>query len=355
MGILDEIGDFFGDIVEGVVDFVDDVFNIDLGKVFGNDIVQFALLASSIFTGGVAIANGVMTGFSEIGKQGIAATFKDKFIAGASGFIEGVKQGFLNPVNTFKDLTGVGSGASSATSQVSQALADGGSQAGDIVMGGADGVSPPIAEVGVDVATEVGTSVGIPTDGRIVSDLTQTAGSLGPGGTLEAADAAFLNTATPDFSLAEMARPMNNPANQKAVASAQQALSIDPQQAALESIGATDPGINPMAGIKKAAATTPKSDSFWGKLARGAGEFATSPAGIQMGLGMANGYAQAAMLQKRWDEEREMVRNRARSWSDGTWTPRTWNDTTLQGMKRQNEEMDRINQRGQQAQARWGY
>jgi hypothetical protein len=62
MGIFDKIGDVVGDIVDGVVDFVDDVLGIELVNILDNDFVKYGLMAASIFTGGVAIVNGVIQG-----------------------------------------------------------------------------------------------------------------------------------------------------------------------------------------------------------------------------------------------------------------------------------------------------
>ena len=342
MSLFDKIGDVLGDVVEGVFDFVDDVFNIDLAKVFSNDIVKYGLMAMSLFTGGVAIVNGVMKGFEAA--TTMAGDFMSKFVAGGTEFVKGVASGFMNPVETFKGMTGIGEAANAATSTgsaIGDAMADTGSAASDMLMEGGDIASTIGPEVGVDVAA-----------GGIQETLGQAGGDFSLSGlnAMEAGDAAM--SAGPSGSGAT--NPFLNTGDAAQAASGAPVSTGVPD--VITNAGKIAEGVPDV--ITKAGQTGAggaKAGGFWSNLGKSAQEWATSPGGMNTIVGAVSGYSQAAMQQRQWDEERELVRQRARSWSDNEWTPRTWNQTTLQGMKKQNDERDRINARGNQAQNRWGY
>lgn len=319
MGIFDKIGDIIGDVVDGVVDFVDDVFNVDLKKVLSNDIVKYGLMAVSIFTGGVAIANGVMTGFS----AGSAAQgFMNTFVAGAKGFVEGVATGLANPMDTFGDLTGLGGTAAPGTGQLSAEIAGAPSDASKIV----DSLAG---------------------DTDIVS--------MGTGGQgLNASGEALLNTPT-DLSLSGMA------ANDQAIASAQGALdgtATSPAGSAAANAGPeiTMPDFSSAAKSAAETATDVAQNatadkSIWSRIADGAKDFATSPGGMQTLAGMASGWAEGKMIQEQWDEKQRVRRQREDSWTNGQSAPRAFNGSlpTLQALR------DQVNQRGNQANAKYGY
>jgi hypothetical protein len=315
MGLFDKIGEILGDIVDGVVDFVDDVFNIDLKKVLSNDIVKYGLMAVSIFTGGVAIANGVMTGFTQ---ASAAKGFMNKFVEGASGFISGVAKGFTSPLETGGDLI----------DQAQSAL-------------------------GGKASTQVGQAVGAPSNAQdIVSSIGGDTDivSMGTGGEgfNAAGDVASQSGGVP--SLSSMSAE-----NQAAVSGAQKTLAMDPSQAAREAVTGTSsvpgrPGFQLPSAAEAAGGAAKPNSSVWSRIADGAMNFATSPAGMQTLTGMAQGYAEGAMMQERWDEMQEADRRRTRTWTEGQWAPRAAG--SIPSLR---ESRELIQRRGNQAQARYGY
>lgn len=100
MGLFSGIKKIGKSIMSGVGKFLD---KIGLSKVLNNKWVKGALLAVSIFTGGVAIVNGIMQG-AQAASQ--ATTFLGSFVEGAGGFISGVAQGLASPLSTAGDIAG---------------------------------------------------------------------------------------------------------------------------------------------------------------------------------------------------------------------------------------------------------
>lgn len=326
------------------------MFNIDLGKILGSELVQAALIGMSIFTGGVAIANGIMTGFSQ---ASAAQGFMTKFVEGAAGFVKGAAQGFLNPIETAKSLPGkfqgLLGGNATGGGQLTEALASAPSDASNIVESIAGDTD--IVEMGVG---------GQGIDQYGVERLSQ-----------EAALAA-----TPsDLSLAGM--QAQEAANQAAIGSAQDTLANAGYQTAEQSM--TTPEINIPEGmgvesttpeaaqaasasgkdaldsVMKVASETAKdaaeeeaTKGFWGNFK----DFASSPQGIQTMLGMANGYSEAEMLRKAWDQRDRYRRDVANSWATAP-APRTrairGRLPTLQQLRDQTAGM------GNQAGAKYGY
>jgi len=319
VGLFDKIGDVLGDILDGVVDFVDDVFNIDLKKVLNNDIVRYGLMAVSIFTGGVAIANGVMQGFTQ---ASAAKGFMAKFVEGASGFVKGALTGFASPIETAQNL---------------------GEQFGVL-----QGAGP---------ASLAGTDPSVASD--IVSSLDGTGDvvEMGVGGKgFTADDLLSGGMEQPEFTLSGIA----DEAGGSELSGARAALNQDPSQDALASLTGQSsqtfsmPSFSEMAGSGGVPTNLDNvvdpTQNIWGKVASGAKDFASSPAGMQTLAGMAQGWAEGSMVQERWNQlEREDNRRRA-SWENYQTQPRS--RRTIPGLDRNREIID---QRATQAQQRYGY
>lgn len=315
MGIFDKIGEVIGDVVDGVVDFVDDVFGIDFKKILDNDIVRYGLMAASIFTGGVAIANGVMTGFKA---ASAAKSFMGKFVDGAAGFVQGVASGFMNPVSTAKDL---------------------GQQASNAVFG--------------DPTAAISQTTGQPSSAsQIVDSLSDTGDivEIGKGGQGLTPDD-ILSGGAPQEQFVTPLSEMSQ-VNQQAVQGAQQAASqpvagMDTGGAAPNLRGpgpAATPGASPTpapgtGGVPTNVSNAAPNKSIWQKIADGATDFATSPAGMQTLAGMASGWAQGEAQQEMWDNRIQEDRRRESSWADGQWAPRAAGRIpSLQQLRQQQQE-----------------
>jgi hypothetical protein len=82
-------------------------------KVLSNKWVQRGLMAAAIFTGGVAIVNGVMQGYAAA-TASTAQGFAAKFVAGADAFVKGVGAGLASPIDTAKGIAGAATGGANA-------------------------------------------------------------------------------------------------------------------------------------------------------------------------------------------------------------------------------------------------
>jgi hypothetical protein len=318
MGLFSEIGDFLGDVVDGVVDFVDDALGIDLVKILDNDFVKYGLMAASLFTGGVAIVNGVIQG---AGAAASAQGFMAKFVEGAVGFVKGVASGIANPMKTagnllddagnlmsgsYADMTGhAGKMAQDATSASMDMLADGGDIAGNVAEDALGSVDPDamLTDAGVDEA---------------------------------------LGASTPDFSLAEMARAGDPGVNAPIGVEGGIYQPRDGVQPSGFSLGGAWDGIKEAGG------------DFLSKMWDGTQEFASSPAGLQTIAGMAQGYAQGAAIEERWKMMQEEEERRRRSWDGFSGRTRTnlANVPSLRDLRARSREMAG---RGNQAQGAYGY
>lgn len=287
--IVDGVGDVVGDVVGGVIDVVDDVFGIDLHKVLGNKWVKRAMMAASIFTGGVAIVNGVMQGFSA---ASAASTFSAKFVQGAAGFVKGVAAGLANPVDTAKNI---GNTIMGGNAQVAADLGRAGQEAAlkntptDLLVDGAD-TTQKLSVPGSPVPTPQSTSLTSPNfDASVQPDLAS--------------------------SNMEMPSPSSGPSSASADFLQQNAETL--KQAG----GAQEPGI-------------------LSRLAKGAGNFASSPAGMQTIASGMQGYAQARMMEKR--DKRAMEQERARRDSFqgfGERAPRAFNIPALTDLRNRTERL----------------
>lgn len=182
MGLFSKIGDAFskvgdavGDFFKGAIGALDDLTGGTVSKILGNKWVKGAMLAVSIVTGGVAIANGVMAA----GKAGVGAALKNfatnmsmetgkslvsSVINGAKQFIGGVAEGLLNPMQSdagrslrgFLDTAtenitgratsakGLTAEAGKATQAVQDAKVAGITDAGDVASVGGSNVGQPM-------------------------------------------------------------------------------------------------------------------------------------------------------------------------------------------------------------------
>lgn len=325
MGILgdiwDGITDVVGDVVDGVFDFVDDVFGVDLGDVLDNDFVRYGLMAASLFTGGVAIVNGVMKGWNAATQ---ATGYLNKFVEGASAFVQGVGEGFLAPGETFKNITGMGETAS-ATSQAAEQLKS-------AVSSPDKSVAKQALESGAEGAASVGSPVGSPVGDPTLAELA----NMSP----------------------EMAARMTpKQAGQMNRALAGSTPSIGPTQAPVTDV--LSPSFSVPDAIKStgqkslAQADDVAQSGFWSRLGNAATDFITSPLGMNVAANAVAGWSQAAMLQKRWDEEREMRRERRESWANGVYAPRTFSENTLQNMKARQDQFQGLIDAGNAANARY--
>ena len=300
--IVDGVGDVIGDVVGGVVDVVDDVFGVDLGKVLNNKYVKGALLAASIFTGGVAIVNGVMQGFN----AATAATgFMNKFVAGASGFAKGVAAGLANPLDTAGNIIG---GDPSVAAKL---------------------VAPGQQEALRNTPTDLLANADVG-KGSIDAALGGAEGSLQiPGSPVPVPQSSNLNM--PNFDA-----------------------SVAPKSFGSDILSAGGEAAKSAGGeATRSAAQNFGTGDFLSNLAKGAGKFASSPAGMQTISSGISGYAQARMLEKR--EKREMEQERARrdSYSGfGDRAPRKFDVPGLRDLRRRTQE---LNQRGDAANAQYGY
>lgn len=327
MGLFSKVKKGFKKVVGGVVKGVTKVFDaigIDLAKIMDNKWVQGGLMAVSIFTGGVAIMNGVMTGFAQAtaaqaAQQTVAgaakSTFLDTFVAGAKGFMEGVGQGIMNPLDTAGDLAGQ---ASSAMGLGGETMAASGLESTGEVLTGAPGPSA-------------------------ASQMNQTGGALEP---------LSSSTAVPPTSPGGMPAMENLDPSTWGGADGSMLTAdghsmgynaADPMSAMGNTGGADALGNQIAAGEK----------GWLESLAGGAKDFVSSPTGMMTAANAVQGWAQGSMIEKRWDEMAKEEKNRRKSWQDfdkkGT---SNYNIPSLSALR---ERTAQLRDRGNQAQAKYGY
>lgn len=307
------MGGIVGDIVDGIVDFVDDVLGIELDNILDNDLVKGSLLAASLFTGGVAIVNGVVQG---AGAAAGAKGFLAKFSAGAPEFFKGVASGLANPLDTSKDLVGKITNATQATGQAGTAGAsvlDTAPDSLDVLAGGAE--------------ESVSSAVNLP--GETVS-----------------------GAATPDISFESLS-------NQDALQSAQDALKIDPQAASTVNNGDLISGTLD-ASTLSAPSSSPINigqvgeEGFFSKMAGGVKDFAKSGIGQQVISGAIQGYANARQQEEFLRERRRERERRAASFRG--FADRASSDLSgSRALSQLRDRSQRLMQRGEQAQESYGF
>jgi hypothetical protein len=318
MGIFDKIGDVLGDVVDGVVDFVDDVIGIDLAKVLDNDIVKYGLMAASIFTGGVAIVNGVMQGAGTF--AGTAGTFMNKFVAGAGSFVKGVASGFMAPGDTVGSiLDGTAySGAKAAATTGGELLTEAANQ-GTSAM---DVLSP---------GTEEATAALESADELSLQALKeQTATGLTPQN--EALSNQALDGVIPNPNQMDINAP-------------------DFDMAGAATRGPAGPAPIQVTGASSGAPGAAGGGDFLSKMGTAVKDFVTSPKGIQTGLGAIQGWAEGEQMKAIFEERRKLRERNAGAWGAAGqgYAPRTYSIPSLSELR------NTVNTRGNAAQAKYGY
>lgn len=312
MGMFDKVGDFVGDVVDGVNDVIDDVFGVDLLKTLDNDWVKVGLMAASIFTGGVAIVNGVMTGYTQ---ASTATGFMNTFVAGAEGFVKGAMAGLGSPLETAGDLAGQ---ASSAVGNMTGTATTGTDMLAADLGGESSGLMDTINASG-DAASKYGGSMP-------QAELTGVAGAeAAPAGMPGASNAATQNSL-------DLANFMEDPNGYGATLSGGGGDAMSSQLSQLSM---------PM-----------EEEGILSKLAKGAGDFASSPMGMQTLAGAAQGWAQGKMIEERWDEMQKAEKQRRKSYEGFGDTAPRFDTPTLQELRARSKA---IQNRGNQAQSKYGY
>lgn len=119
-------------------------------KVLSNKWVQRGLMAAAIFTGGVAIVNGVMQGYAAAGAATGATTaqaFAAKFVAGSSAFVKGVGAGLASPLATAGDIAAKAGSAMSGAAKVGSVITPTGNAASTL-LSAAEKTAPQIGQWG---------------------------------------------------------------------------------------------------------------------------------------------------------------------------------------------------------------
>jgi len=314
LSIFDKIGDILGDVVDGVVDFVDDVFNIDLKKVLNNKWVKYGLMAASIFTGGVAIVNGVIQG---AGAAASAKGFMASFVDGAAGFVKGAASGLVNPMKTaqgipgdvgkllsgdFAGLSGSAGDAARAATMAAGEQTIAGTPA-DLLSGGSEALS----QTGVD-------ALGNP--------------ALSKASAFDPAGRGFGFESAPDVMTDSASKFGDLVSGRK----------TDLVRTATDGGGTTDT----------------ESPGFFAQMAGGAKEFAASPAGMRTLTGAAQGWAAGQQREeelKRIQKQEERRRGSWQGFGDRTNSVLSGQPLSLQQLRdRRQQTMNR----GNQAQALYG-
>lgn len=347
---LGPISDAIDGILGGVNDVVDDVFGIDLkqelGNLFDNDWFRNGLMAVSLFTGGVAIVNGVMQGFTQ---ASAASGFMNTFVEGAKGFVSGLGQGLANPLETAGKigdsisgaLSGVGeaagaAGANAATGttttgagMTSEALAETGA-AQDLLTSGADVGSGSVGGGSVGgQAANAGQAAGA---GAEVAGQSNAAAMVDPSSTFQAPQIQDFGGMGQEQTLASSVNnAFSTPGGGDALSSAIQSN----ERGWLEMLKAGD-----VAGVAKRAGS-------------GVMDFAKeNPALMQTALQGVSGWAQGEALQERWDQiEGERRRRRESFQGFGDRAP-SFDVPSLRSLR---DRTQQIRDRGNRAQARYGY
>ena len=321
--IVEGIGDVLGDIVDGVVDFVDDVIGIDLKKILQNDWVKYGLMAASLFTGGVAIVNGVVQG---AGAAASAKGFMASFVEGAKGFVQGAASGIVNPLKTAGNL---GSDISNLAAGDFGALTG---RAGDLAKSAAQ-------TAGENVIAQT------PTD------------LLSEGATQSFADAG-LDAVQPDFVTG--AEALSDSAVDDLLGTAQPTFG-DPVSSSLP--GLDSPVAEAAAGAAPGAApsavpsVTPggaEEKGFFGRMKDAATDFAASPAGMRTLAGAAQGWAQGQAREEELKRLERRERRRRDSWSGFGDRANSILSGEPMSLRQLRERRMQTMNRGNQAQAKYG-
>jgi hypothetical protein len=314
MGFLSDIGDkiggVIGDVVDGVVDFVDDVIGIELHKVMDNNFVKYGLMAASIFTGGVAIVNGVIQG---AGAAAAAKGFAAKFVEGAAGFVKGVASGIANPMKTAGNIPG----------DVGKLMA------GDV--GGMTGAAGDAARAAAGEASK-----------QAIAQTPQDLLASGAEASVDMSDAMVdkaLGASQPDFSLAQLADEAGGKMGGQAGGSM-----FDPTYG-----GGMPPAPSANMGLPEAS-----SGDFLSRMWSGTKDILKQPATQKTLAGMVQGYAEGAAIEERWNMMREEEERKRRSWDGFSGNTRT-NLADIPSLRSLRARSQQMAGRGAQAQEQYGY
>lgn len=318
MGIFSGVKKAFGKVVGGVVKFIDKVTGIDLGKILDNKWVKGALMAASIFTGGVSIINGVMTGVQKFGESA-ATSFLGKFVEGASGFISGVAKGLSSPLDTAGELIGKGQAALNP--------------AGNVVSTDA----MPLDEIAPKALTA--------DSGRAMDALSMAGDAVGQG----AIGGASVGGQSPASAMSGFEAPQ-----------IQDFGGMGQEQTLASSVNSAfskggDALSNAVQGNEKGWLEMLKAGDVAGVASRaGSGimDFAKTPFGAQTIVGGVQGWAQGQAIEERYKRALAEEEKRRRSWDGFSGNaPTSFNVPALRDLR---ERTRQANMRGNQAQAKFG-
>lgn len=321
MGFFSDIGDAIGDVFGGIVDVIDKITGGGFSKLLGNKWFKGALLAVSIVTGGIAIANGIMAA-GEAGLGSAVAEFATNMslesggnlvntvIDAGSKFIGGVAEGVLNPMGSDagQALTGM---YDSAVANITGTAADNasmlteGSNAAEAANLAQGDVAGTVLDAG---ATPQALGGGASADGAAAAGVTQ------PGAAIAEPGVAASGGIDAGVGMPSTYDPVLGPEL--------------PQNSMLDAVknAGLDPA-NTIAGggfgsaAPDALATSLQTNAQPGilsQMASKAGDFASSPRGMQTIGQTLQGWAQGQAVQERWDELRKDERRRADTWTGHT-------------------------------------
>ena len=295
MGLFSKIKKAVKGVFEGVTKGLDKITGGNFSKIMGNKWVKGALLAASIVTGGIAIANGVMAA----GEVGIGAAVKafatnmtaetgtalmGKVVEGAGAFVKGVASGLANPMG----------------SDAGQALT-GAFDSGLSGVAGEAVTSADLAAAGGETASAVNASAG----GVDVTGL----------GALDPAAASSQIPMTPNVDLTgglDMAGAGGELANGVQMAGA----GGNPGMVDMAQYGGT-PNVDIMGCLDPLAQTIANAPATNPSFLERVGSAASSPRGMLTMAQMANGWAQGQMMEERWAQLEKAEENRRKSWTNG--------------------------------------
>lgn len=316
-----------GDVVDGVVGGIEKITGIDLKKVLNNKWVKGGLMAASLVTGGIAIVNGVMQGFNAASG---ATGFMSKFVEGASAFVKGAGSGLANPIDTAKGWMG---GAADAAGTVAGGLT-GADIAPESLAGETSGAAQ--AAAGIDkgqIAADIGERAGEQIGAKAIQPLSAQTPAGVPG-----------QMNMPDVAASrDMLDPASWSGGDMNLATGGEFAPMTP------GVDAATAGIPDAMGAQLAQQAEP---GFMSKLGRGVSDFVTSPKGITTLANAAQGWAQGAAIEERWDQMQREENKRRRSFEGFSSRAPTVNIPALSDLRQRGRS---VQNRGNQTQARYGY
>lgn len=324
MGLFSDIGDFVSDIFDGAINVVDKVTGGLLSDLLDNDWVKGALMAVSVVTGGIAIANGVMAagqaGIGEAVKQFASnmsletgKSLVSSVINGAKQFIGGVAEGIMSPWKSdagqsLRGLLGDATGNITGTPTTSQGqLAQ--SSAGDTALQAAKneaatGVAD-VANIGQEIGEPLGANFGDASGNMLSDEAIKASQSQSPSlMDLKQTQAVPEVASTPSAAGGEFSTPGYTQVDDLAAAG----------NFNMPAGGASNYGMSfggPAGNIMNTG--TP---GILSRLKNGLVDFAASPQGMYTLANMASGWAQGEQMEKMLKRREAENQRVARSWTD---------------------------------------